>query len=322
MSDDIFRRFKAGRGGSKPSTDSARGVLGARQATAGSRQRIQEAELLAAVDRIPALPAVVTQILGKVGDEATSAGDMEGLIQQDMVIAGRLLKLVNSPFYNLPNEITSITQAVAIIGFGSMRSLVLAASASQLLDVSIAAYGYQGSGLWTNSLVTASLAQDIARHAGCSRELADEFLVAGLLRDVGVLVIGPFLDREGVRLRAHGSDDDDIITAERAAIGFDHCWAGERVADKWQLPPRLRTVIARHHRIPADASEEALRLLAGVRLAERLAFRAQVGLEADHPFDCEIDATLLGASGIDGATLKELIAKVPDVIAQAEEQGL
>lgn len=286
-----------------------------------SRVRIQEAELLAEVDRIPSLPAVVTQILNLVSSSDASAGDMEGLIQQDMVIAGRLLKLVNSPFYGLPNQVASLTQAVAIIGFGSMRSLVLAASASKLLDVSLTAYGFQGSGLWTNALVTASLAQDIAKRSGSSRELADECLVAGLMRDVGMLVIGPFLEREGVRLTrspTHG----DILDREQEAIGFDHCWAGDHIAQKWSLPDNLRLVVSKHHRIPSDATESELRMLACVRLAERLAYRAGVGLTAEHPFETTVDAQLLGACGLDGEALKELIARVPDIIKQAADHGL
>src|SRR5271154_1168679 len=148
MSDDLFkgRRFKPGPARSvdpAPGSDSrpARGAGGV---------RIPEHEILAAVDLVPPLPEVVNSILTQVGNLHSSAADLEALIKKDMVIAGRLLKMVNSPFYALSNPVASITQAVAMIGFASLRSLVLAASAANLLVTELTAYGFTNQGLWKN----------------------------------------------------------------------------------------------------------------------------------------------------------------------------
>jgi HD-like signal output (HDOD) protein len=283
--------------------------------------RVREAELLAAVERVPALPDVVVEILGMVATETSSAGDLEALVGRDMVISGRLLKLVNSPFYGLNNQVSSITQAVALIGFASMRSLVLASSTAELLDASLPAYAFEDRGVWNNAMVTGALARRLTLLAGCDSELADEAFVGGLLRDVGLLIIGPFLQQAGVSLR-QPLPPGGVCTAEQAVVGYDHCWAGERLAEKWQLPARLVLLIARHHRVPSAMLADDLRLLALVRLAERLVFKAGVGLAEGHPFDCSVEGHLVTTAGLTLDDLRSVIESLPHFISEVLDDSL
>ena len=245
MADDLFgnQRFKPAPTKAATEDDSGKEY---RTQTIGKTIQVGEAELLAEVDRIPALPAVVQKILTLAGSMSSTAQDMEDLIRQDMVIAGRLLKLVNSPFYGLSKSVSSIAQAVSIVGFSSLKSLVMAASTANLMVLDLSCYGFKTDGLWKNSIVTAALARDIAKRCGVDKDEAEEFFLAGLMRDVGMLVLGPIMAKNNVALRKQTGTKDDILTRERRAVGFDHCWAGERVADKWRQavadgePARLR----------------------------------------------------------------------------------
>jgi HD-like signal output (HDOD) protein len=318
MADDPFanRRFKpaAGRPSAAQEDDS-----GEKHRTKGlATVQIGETELLAEVDRLPSLPKVVNEIMARVGNQQTGAADFEKLIQQDMVIAGRLLKMVNSPFYGMSHPISSITQAVAIAGFSSLRSLVLAASASNLLLLDLGAYGFAKEGLWRNSMATASLAKSIAIRTGVGKDDAEEIFSAALLRDVGMLVLGPIMARHGITLRRSSGQPEDILQRERQVIGFDHSWVGERVADKWKLPANLALAIGKHHRIPAHAEAKVLRHLATVRLAERLAYSAGAGVVADHPFDGRVDGVLVQTAGFDAPGFAALMAEVPRIVSDAE----
>jgi HD-like signal output (HDOD) protein len=316
MSDDLFKgkRFKPG---PARSTDAAPGS-GSRPASALSAVRIPEHELLAAVELVPPLPEVVNRIIAQVGSQHSSAADLEALIKTDMVIAGRLLKMVNSPFYALSNPVASITQAVAMIGFASLRSMVLAASAANLLVCDLSAYGFVSQGLWKNSIATAALAREIARRGGMPPQDAEEAFVAGLLRDVGMLVLGPLLAKHGIQLRRVAGGDDDILSRERKALGYDHCWTGDRVAEKWRLPRAIALAVGRHHRLTGQQGAEVARPLAVVQLAERLVYAGLGGVVADHPFDSRIEASLLKAAGLDGPGFQQLVAVVPGIIAAAE----
>jgi HD-like signal output (HDOD) protein len=317
MADDLFKgkRFKPGPAAVVADDDSGENY---RKLTTHARVRVSEAEILELVDQVPSLPTVVSGILASVGNNQTSAADLEALIKQDMVIAGRLLKMVNSPFYALNNPIASISQAVAIIGFSSLRSLVLAVGTAPILSSDLAAYGFTNQGLWKNSMATAALAREIAMRSGVSPAEAEEAFIAGLLRDVGMLVIGPLLARHSLKLSKDRSRDCDILTHERESLKFDHCWVGDRISERWRLPKGIAMVISRHHRVPATATPKEIKQLASVRLAERLVYSAHVGVVQHHPFDSRLDGTLIQAAGLAAASFELLVTQVPDIIKIAE----
>ncbi len=326
MTDDLFSRFRGVPAGTEPvvvpptSVKPVEDDSGLAYRQSAGIARVSEIEVLSAIERIPSMPLVVQKLLARSGNLASSTADLEDLIKQDIGLAGRLLKLVNSPFYGLGKQVSSITQAVTIIGLASLKSLAVAASTSSILAIDLAGYGYADKGLWLNSCATAALAKAVAQRNGASRDDAEEYFVAGLLRDIGMLVLGPFLAQQKISLRRlpEAKAETDILRREREALGFDHCWAGEKVAEKWTLPEGLRLVIGHHHRIPPDASVQVLRQLAGVRLAERLTYAAGVGLVKDHPFDHQIDALLIQAAGLNSVKFQELVKAMPEIVAQSD----
>ena len=242
---------------------------------------------MAAIDRLPALPVVVQRILGSMNDEKTDARALDELISQDMVITGRVLKLVNSPFYNQRNQVSSLQQAVALMGQRSLRSLVVAVSTRDIMAADMSAYGFGPNGMWLNSMVTANLARKTGELLRCPSEQCDEAFVAGLLRDVGMLVLGPLLKQAGLTLNAADAKGIDIIDRERSLIGYDHGWVGERVCSKWKLPKSLTVVIGKHHRVPATMDDSTRLLMTILRIAERLAYTAKAGIDGNHSFDID-----------------------------------
>ena len=284
--------------------------------------KINEAELHAAVDALPSLPLVVQMILSKVGvDSKADAHDLEGLVSQDLAIATRLLKMVNSSFYALPNQVVDLGQAVAIIGFGSLRSLVLAASTAGVLSVQFPVYGFTERGLWVNSMASALLAKELAKMSNNQKGDPENYFVCGLLRDIGLLVLGPLAAEKGIAkmsdLAQDGNRHRSLTEIERETLGFDHSMAGKLIAEKWQLPDNVGNAIRYHERIPAGMSQEDHHLLATVRLADRLAARAEWGLRPDHSFDSDVSPKLMQACGIDPQALKNVIEKMPEMLATA-----
>ena len=320
MAEDLFQRFKTGAPAVPPPAtgkkDDGSG-LAWRGVPAGANH-VPEAEVLAAIERIPSMPTVVQALLARFGKENTNSTDLEDLIRQDMVIAGRLLKLVNSPFYGLGREVSSLAQSVQIVGFSSLRCLVLAAGLTNLLAVDLSCYGFADKGLWKNSMATAALAKAIATRNGASEDEQESYFVAGLLRDVGFLVLGPLMSARNLQLRAAKEGETDLLRRERAMIGHDHCWVNERVAEKWSLPQGLRVCLMHHHRIPPSATPSELKQLAALRLSERLVYAAGVGVLKDHPFETRLDAVLIQASGLDAHRFEDLMKEVPKLVQMAD----
>ncbi len=309
MTADIFSRFRA------PDADDDDGS-GSEYRRTGGLAEVAESEVLDAIDRAPSLPHIVGQVLQRVGDAHSSTADLEKLIEQDMVLAGKVLKLVNSAFYRRPQPVGSIREAVSIIGFASLRSVVLAASTSNILLVDLEPYGMSRGGLWRNSIATAAVARAVGMKGGVGPDRSEEYFAAGLLRDVGLLILSPFLARSGVRLRK--DVQTDILTAERRAVGFDHGWVGDRLAEKWELPAPLRACIARHHRDASGDGEVGAAHLGAVRLAERLVYAAGVGMQPDHPFQTQVDARVVKQAGLDAVRFAAVCAEVPNLVKDTD----
>lgn len=308
MTADIFSRFRA------PEADDD--DSGSEYRRTGGLAQVAESEVLDAIDRAPSLPHIVGQVLQRVGDAHSSTADLEKLIEQDMVLAGKVLKLVNSAFYRRPQPVGSIREAVSIIGFASLRSVVLAASTSNILLVDLEPYGMSRGGLWRNSIATAAVARAVGIKAGAGPDMSEEYFAAGLLRDVGLLILSPFLARSGVRLRK--AVQTDILTAERRAVGFDHGWVGDRLAEKWQLPSSLRACIGRHHREASGDGDVGAAHLGAVRLAERLVYAAGVGMQQDHPFQTQVDAKAVKQAGLDASSFAAVCAEVPHLVKDTD----
>lgn len=276
-----------------------------------------DGELVMAIDRLPPLPAIATRILEVVGSERGSATDLEGLVRLDPVVSARLLKLVNSPFYGLANRVASIAQAVTMIGFGGVKSLVVAASMSELLQSDLGVYGFIENGAWKNALACGAMAKAVAVETGVIGDEQETAFLSGLMRDIGLLVLGPELRRRN--LDCHRlAEGVSVAEHERFCLGIDHVEVGMRLADRWRLPASIRACIAGHHSDPALWPAPHVRLVASVRLAERLSFASRIGLGPRHAFDARIDPLLLKLCGLDVARLQSLTRKLPAVIAAAE----
>ena len=289
------------------------------QAKTQTRIVINESEVLTEVDRIPALSDVVTKIIALVGSQQASATGLENLIKRDMVIAGRLLKLVNSPFYGLKQPVPTIAQAVTIIGISSLKSLVIAASASNLMVVDLTPLGFAPEGLWRNSMITGVLARAIALQVGVSKDEAEDYFLGGMMRDVGMLVSGTLMAKYQITLRQDPTAEGDLIDRERALMGFDHAWVGSQIAEKWRLPASLTMTIGKHHRAPNGITPAETQRLATIRLAERLAYHTGSGLLPDHPFETRIDGALITAACLDAAKFQTFITEIPRLVASAEQ---
>ncbi len=195
-------------------------------------------------------PTIYSEINARMNDANSSAEDISTIINQDPALSARLLKIVNSPFYGFPSQITTISRAITIIGTRELMHLVLATSViqsfkgipSDLIDMD---------SFWRHSLATAMIAKHIAQHNGQMN--TERFFISGLLHNIGALVIYltlPEMAREALSgTQFHG---ETICEAEQRVMGFDHTETGAALISAWRLPSSLMEV-ARYHHTPARA---------------------------------------------------------------------
>ena len=212
--------------------------------------------IIARVEDLPTLPRTVLRITELVNDPRASANDLSIIITDDQVLTARLLKLVNSSFYGFPQRVSTVTGAIVLLGFDAIRNLLLTTSVLDLFPTRIPKVRRDQEQLWDHSLGCAIGAKTIGNFL--RHEKLEELFVAGLLHDIGKIVEMMFLPDEFARITERVRAEGVLIaSAEQDLLGCTHADIGRLLAERWNLPPKLVGVIARHH-TPAVAEVFAL----------------------------------------------------------------
>lgn len=200
------------------------------------------------VANLPSLSRTAIEILQSIDDERADTEILARKIAGDQSLVARMLRVANSPFYGLSGRVTTIQDAIVILGLRSVRMLATAASVASGLQ-RITTPGFDFTVFWRNSIGTALGARLLARRLKVPEEHA---FAAGLLHDIGRLALAAcFPDHYTAVQRYRQGLDCHLLDAEHAVIGLDHGVIGSLLARRWQFPPLLCDAIGSHH-APAD----------------------------------------------------------------------
>jgi HD-like signal output (HDOD) protein len=229
---------------------------------------------LADVRGLPALPMVVQTLSRRIGDHTASAVEIARLLAHDQGLTARVLRLANSAFYAPKEAVRTPEQAVVLLGFGTVRAIILKASIFSAYDME------RARPFWLHALGAACAARTIARRTGIGG--AEDAFVMGLLHDLGKLAMAEFLPELYRPVRAAVERDGGLIRdAELRLLGCDHAAVGRYLCEHWSLPPAYRDAIAGHHDLSL-ASDAHRPLAACVHLADIIARGLMIGSGGDH----------------------------------------
>lgn len=211
--------------------------------------------VLRKVKDIPSLPEIVTKVMELVSNPTSSAAELSKVIAHDPGLTTRVLRLVNSAYYGFPKQISSVQQAIMILGFTTMRGLVLSTSIFKIFTPIDSKTGktIDYKEFWKHSISTALCSRIIAGGIGVT-EVGDAFS-CGILHDIGKVVLDQYDHSDYVEVfKLVGSKYslERFIEMEEEVIGINHADIGYKVADKWNLPINLSESIRCHHK-PLDA---------------------------------------------------------------------
>lgn len=205
------------------------------------KEDVLEKIILETVD-VPSLPPVASKVLQLVSSDFTSINQLEEIISQDESFSTRLLRIANSPYYGRGRGIDTISTAIILIGFSSMKSLVAAASLKDLHRK----FGLFEQQHWEHSLGVSIAAALLAAETGML--IPEEALIGGLIHDMGKIVINNSLPEQyKAVIKKVDQEKLNSIVAEDEILGFNHCNVGALIARKWKLPRNLEAVIEYHH---------------------------------------------------------------------------
>lgn len=266
-------------------------------------------KLTAAVDGMPAFPKSVQKILELTRDVNCSPKDLVQVIDKDPVVTVKVLRVVNSAYYSLPKQVTSINHAVVYLGFNTIKNLALSIAAIGMLPANNAA-GFDGGQYLLHSLATAGIAKQLAQRV----EGADpmDCFIAGLLHDFGKVVFAQFMPEEFKKALALSQENKTSLHANlRQIIGVDHAVVGAMLVDKWRFPADLVETI--RHQYSPELKDTPM--IACVFAANQISKKLEFGF-AGNPYVEELTPTIAKRLG---GTLDELIASLGDLAPLFEE---
>lgn len=246
-------------------------------------ENIIENIILKTVD-IPTLPPIAMKVMNLIQDDFASLSVLEETISRDQGFVTRLLRIANSPYYGQDRKIEDIKQALLLIGFETLKSLIIATALRDLHRK----FGVFEQRLWEHSLgvgLCSSLLAMITRLAK-----PDEALVCGLIHDVGKTIINNSMPEIYPqlydKLYESGSTIRDL---EGETFGFDHTVIGSLISRKWKLPEKLEMVITYHHTYPYPDYEDVAYsdICTIVRVADQICNNLGIGLKK--PLDISVD---------------------------------
>lgn len=190
-------------------------------------------------DALPAMPNVVMKALNIIKTENSGLKELAKIISYDHSLTTQVLKLVNSAYYGLPKQITSIQNAISLLGFNEIRKTVIAITLKPMLT------SRGGRDLWEHSIISAIACEFLAKQVNIIKP-EDAFVVA-FLHDIGKIVLNHSSPIAYNKVKTLVSEGNNILEVEDLLIGASHTDIGFKLAKKWQLPIIIANCIKYHH---------------------------------------------------------------------------
>jgi diguanylate cyclase (GGDEF)-like protein len=223
-------------------------------------------EKVAQCRSLPSMPSIAVEVLELAQSDDVDLGAMAKVIERDPALTTKLLRTVNSSFYARSKSVSTLSQAVVILGLQSVKTLVLGFSLTGAL-VRGESKGFDHMLYWKRSIYSATAARVIAKKMKLVQ--AEEIFLAALLSDIGMLALAETLGDEYGKLCAQAKSHADLPALEKAQLGADHGEVGRWLCQQWKLPPVLSGPIGAHHDPSTETDPNVLSMTEAVSLGSR-----------------------------------------------------
>lgn len=250
--------------------------------------------LVTRMESLPCLPSIYTELMEELGSPSPSIKKIGQIISSDVGMTAKILQLVNSAFFGISHHISGPVQAVNLLGLQTIRALVLVVRVFSQFQGNKEVERLVAQ-MWKHSIAVGSIAKAIASAEDAAREVLDNAFMAGLLHDVGKLVLATnFPEQYAGVTKLVEQKDISAVSAEEETFGAAHPELGAYLLGLWGLPDAIVEAVAFHHR-PSDSLAVEFASLTAVHVANALEHQARSGKGC---VEGEIDLSHLGEIGL------------------------
>lgn len=194
---------------------------------------------------LPSLPSVTMEIISIIDNPDTDVQTLSKIIAKDQVLASKVLKVANSPFYSYPRVISTIDFAITILGFDTLKEVVISISfinyfrnyKSKLID-------FQK--FWKHSIISSIICRELAK--SIKYKITGEAFVSGLIQDIGIFIMSQFFQNEfKLLVEKINNENVDFLKVEKEIYGFTHGEIGSWLLERWNFPVHLIEAVSGHH---------------------------------------------------------------------------
>jgi HD-like signal output (HDOD) protein len=198
-------------------------------------------DIISAVQRLPSLPHIAMALIEALDNSEIDTHTLSQKISHDQALTAKILVLANSSFYGMPNKIGSISHAIAVLGFHSVRMLVMTTSIVDTFSGTRPSH-FNYPQFWKHAIGTALCAHSIAHHHHANQ---DQAFIAGLLHNIGRIVLATCSPENYAKvLQWRVAHDVDLEQAENQLLGISHTRAGKVMLKHWQFPDSILDTLA------------------------------------------------------------------------------
>jgi len=220
---------------------------------------------------LPTLPHILLKLIQVCNREPHTIKEISQVINKDVSLSARFMRLVNSVYYGVPNRVTSIDRALALLGTNAVKNIAISASVYQAFSKAQDSSVFRLKQFWWHSLMCASLAKQIAGKT--SYPAPDEAFLSGLLHDIGKLVLWVNFPKEYYEILQSHRSEPDLLLAGEMRLGATHCEVGAWMINRWNLQSFMADAVLYHHE-PVHRILDALPLVKIIFVANALCSEA------------------------------------------------
>lgn len=281
---------------------------------------IELEKLIDSVDTLPSNFHIAVKVSKLLDDFNVNIKELSSTISIDQSLTTQLLKLCNSAQYGFSKKIMTVNDAIARLGFKTLKSLIFVVVSKSSFNKELSGYDLAKGELWRNSISCAVYSKYLAELSGYKDpELA---FTAGLLRDIGKLIIHQYIKEEYNNItKLINTKKIGFSEAEEKVLGYNHTQVGAKIAAKWNFPKVLEETIMYHH-LPKAAKDacEDFELINIVHIADSMTMMLGMGIGNDGMmYDIDMDALKNIGINVDAVGVESLISDMVDLNSKIDE---